>query len=286
MIKKTRCFFIMIFCIAFLFGIMAEAEGNTEFHVENQTGKAGDVVTVPVQFNTGQEVGGFQISIYYDSEKLQFESLEQGDLINNNIENGGGIFDYNHIEESSEIIVVYVVADTVKDEGVIVNLKFTLKQDCEQDIPIGMGVDQLVDASESSSPLTGTVSGVDEIFQEKVMQQREYDTATIVAASDTSAETGLDGDVDESGNLDQTGNDESTEMTENGTEKSASNENTAVQTRADNESTSGEANGGESLKGGSNLVLVIIGGAVFVVIAAVAVIVIVSRKRNAVGRKK
>ena len=122
-------------CTAFLFGMTVQAAGNTEFHVENQTGKAGDVVTVPVQFNTGQEVGGFQISIFYDSETMEFESLEKGDLI---IENAGGIFDYNHIAESSEIIVVYVVADTVKDEGVIVNLQFKLKKDCGEQLPIAV----------------------------------------------------------------------------------------------------------------------------------------------------
>ena len=155
-------------CAAFLFGITVHAEGNTEFHVENQTGKAGDVVTVPVQFNTGQEVGGFQISIFYDSETMEFESLEKGDLI---IENGGGIFDYNHIAESSEIIVVYVVADTVKDEGVIVNLQFKLKKDCGEQLPIAVGVDQLVDNSEESAAITGEVSGVDEVFQTQVMEQ-------------------------------------------------------------------------------------------------------------------
>ena len=101
----------------------------TEFHVDNQKGKAGDVVTVPVEFNTGQEVGGFQISIYYDKEVLEFQSLEAGDLIE---KAGGGIFDYNHIEESSEIIVVYVVPDTVKNEGSIVDLKFKLKKDCTE----------------------------------------------------------------------------------------------------------------------------------------------------------
>lgn len=285
MIKKAKTFFIMVSCVVFLWGMAAEAEGNTEFHVENQTGKAGDTVTVPVQFNTGQEVGGFQISIYYDSEMLQFESLEQGDLINNNIENGGGVFDYNHIEGSSEIIVVYVVADTVKDKGVIVNLKFTLKQDCGQDLPIGMGVDQLVDGSESSSPLTGTVSGVDKTFQEKVMQQRENDTTTIVASGNTSTETGSDRDADESENSDQTESDEFTETAENGTEESASNENTDTQAGADNESTLGEANTGENTDGSSNLALAVIGGAVLIVIVVVAVMVMV-RKRNAAGRKK
>ena len=173
-------------CAAFLFGITVHAEGNTEFHVENQTGKAGDVVTVPVQFNTGQEVGGFQISIFYDSEAMEFESLEKGDLI---IENGGGIFDYNHIAESSEIIVVYVVADTVKDEGVIVNLQFKLKQDCGEQLPIAVGVDQLVDNSEESAAITGEVSGVDEVFQTQVMEQTGGNT--VVAEGNGANWTGL-----------------------------------------------------------------------------------------------
>lgn len=166
--NRIKKLLIIGLCAAFLFGITVHAEGNTEFHVENQTGKAGDVVTVPVQFNTGQEVGGFQISIFYDSETMEFESLEKGDLI---IENGGGIFDYNHIAESSEIIVVYVVADTVKDEGVIVNLQFKLKKDCGEQLPIAVGVDQLVDNSEESAAITGEVSGVDEVFQTQVMEQ-------------------------------------------------------------------------------------------------------------------
>lgn len=173
-------------CAAFLFGITVHAEGNTEFHVENQTGKAGDVVTVPVQFNTGQEVGGFQISIFYDSETMEFESLEKGDLI---IENGGGIFDYNHIAESSEIIVVYVVADTVKDEGVIVNLQFKLKKDCGEPLPIAVGVDQLVDNSEESAAITGEVSGVDEVFQTQVMEQTGGNT--VVAEGNGANWTGL-----------------------------------------------------------------------------------------------
>ena len=69
--------FILILCMVCLFGMNVQAEDvYTEFHVDNQKGKAGDVVTVPVEFNTGQEVGGFQISIYYDKEVLEFQSLE------------------------------------------------------------------------------------------------------------------------------------------------------------------------------------------------------------------
>ena len=159
--------FILILCMVCLFGMNVQAEDvYTEFHVDNQKGKAGDVVTVPVEFNTGQEVGGFQISIYYDKEVLEFQSLEAGDLIE---KAGGGIFDYNHIEESSEIIVVYVVPDTVKNEGSIVDLKFKLKKDCTEKLPIGMKPDEVVDNTESSNPITGEVSGVDKEFQEKVV---------------------------------------------------------------------------------------------------------------------
>lgn len=158
---------MIILCMVCLFGMNVQAEDvYTEFHVDNQKGKAGDVVTVPVEFNTGQEVGGFQISIYYDKEVLEFQSLEAGDLIE---KAGGGIFDYNHIEESSEIIVVYVVPDTVKNEGSIVDLKFKLKKDCTEKLPIGMKPDEVVDNTESSNPITGEVSGVDKEFQEKVV---------------------------------------------------------------------------------------------------------------------
>ena len=158
---------ILTLCMICLFGMTVQAEDvYTEFHVENQKGKAGDIVTVPVEFNTGQEVGGFQISIYYDKEVLEFQELEIGDLIE---EAGGGIFDYNHIEESSEIVVVYVVPDTVKNEGSIVDLKFKLKKDCTEKLPIGMKPDEVVDGTESSKPITGEVSGVDEEFQEKVV---------------------------------------------------------------------------------------------------------------------
>ena len=159
---------IIILCAVFLSGMTVNAGENTEFHVETQSGKAGDTVTVPVQFNTGEEVGGFQISVYYDSEVMEFESLEKGGLI---IEEGQGIFDYNHKPESSEITVVYVVADTVKDEGVIVSLQFRLKQDCGEQLPIGMGIDLLIDNTEANNPITGEVSGVDEAFQAQVMEQ-------------------------------------------------------------------------------------------------------------------
>ena len=149
--------FILILCMVCLFGMNVQAEDvYTEFHVDNQKG----------EFNTGQEVGGFQISIYYDKEVLEFQSLEAGDLIE---KAGGGIFDYNHIEESSEIIVVYVVPDTVKNEGSIVDLKFKLKKDCTEKLPIGMKPDEVVDNTESSNPITGEVSGVDKEFQEKVV---------------------------------------------------------------------------------------------------------------------
>ena len=156
-------------CTILLCGTPASAEGTTEFHIANQSGKAGDTVTVPVEFHSGEEVGGFQISVYYDTEVMEYQSLEQGDLV---VEEGG-IFDYNPITASGEIVIVYVVADTVKADGVVANITFTLKQDCGETLPMGMGVDQLIDSSEESNDLSGSqVTGGDETFQATVNERR------------------------------------------------------------------------------------------------------------------
>lgn len=268
MFKKIRKLLVVAFCMTFLFGMTAEAEGNTEFHVENQTGKAGDIVTVPVQFNTGQEVGGFQISVYYDSDVMEYQSLEPGDLINDNIQEGGGIFDYNHIEESSEIVVVYVVADTVKDEGVIVNINFKLKQDCGEDLPIGMGVDQMVDGSEDNNALTGTVSGVDATFQEKVMEQRTDDTSTVVASGDASDSTS-GGSSSENSTSDSSDG----QTDGNGAEETTDAE---VTGKTDAENSENEESGS---------IFPIIVGAIVVVVIAAVVLIVVLKKESRHGRR-
>lgn len=289
MFKKIRKLLVVVFCMTFLFGMTAEAEGNTEFHVENQTGKAGDIVTVPVQFNTGQEVGGFQISVYYDSDVMEFQSLEKGDLI---LENGSSIFDYNHIAESSEIIVVYVVADAVKDEGVIVNINFKLKQDCGEDLPIGMGVDQMVDGSEDNNALTGTVSGVDSAFQEKVMEQRADDTTTVVASGDSP-----DGTSAGSSSGNSTSADGSTGQTDgNGAADASDSENAAGtddgnnaagqedQTAADAEvSGATDKENAENADSGSIVPIVI--GVIAVVVIAAVVLIVVLKKESRHGRR-
>lgn len=260
-------------CVAFLFGITVHAEGNTEFHVENQTGKAGDVVTVPVQFNTGQEVGGFQISIFYDSETMEFESLEKGDLI---IENGGGIFDYNHIAESSEIIVVYVVADTVKDEGVIVNLQFKLKQDCGEQLPIAVGVDQLVDNSEESAAITGEVSGVDEAFQAQVMEQTGGNT--VVAEGNGAnwpglTDSGASGDAESEAS--EGGSSDPAAETEN---ENTSEDETSAAEQSEQESGGNADENSEQQNPGS--MGIVIAAVVVVVIAAAGTAVYFVRKRK------
>lgn len=48
-------------------------------------------------------------------------------------------------------------------------MKFKLKKDCTEKLPIGMKPDEVVDNTESSNPITGEVSGVDKEFQEKVV---------------------------------------------------------------------------------------------------------------------
>lgn len=174
---------VAVLCLVFCLAMPVQAAGYTTFHVENGTGKEGEIVTVPVQFNSGQEVGGFQLEIYYDREMMEFQGLKKGNLI---IENDEGVFDYNHILESSKIIVVYAVADTVKDEGVIVDLEFKLKKDCENQLPIGMKVEQLVDSTEMSNPIQGEISGVDEDFQAEV---ESGNIGVSAEASDNAAET-------------------------------------------------------------------------------------------------
>ena len=272
--NRIKKLLIIGLCAAFLFGMTAQAAGNTEFHVENQTGKAGDVVTVPVQFNTGQEVGGFQISIFYDSETMEFESLEKGDLI---IENAGGIFDYNHIAESSEIIVVYVVADTVKDEGVIVNLQFKLKKDCGEQLPIAVGVDQLVDNSEESAAITGEVSGVDEAFQAQVMEQTGGNT--VVAEGNGANWTGLS-DSGASGDAESEAPegdsaDAAAAETENG---NTSGEATSAAEQSEQESGKNADENSEQQNPGS--MGIVIAAVVVVVIAAAGTAVYFVRKRK------
>lgn len=163
-----------------------KAAERAEFHVKNISGKKGEEVTIPVQFNSKEEVGGFQFAIYYDKDVLEFQSLEKGELIQ---ESDGGIFDYNHIAEKAKIIVVYVVPDTVKDEGSIVNVKFRLKKDCGQKLPIGIDVDQVVDGSDDSKSVDSVVTGVDEEFQKTIVQAQTNDGKTNDNVSDGEEKT-------------------------------------------------------------------------------------------------
>lgn len=158
-------------CLVGIMGISVNASEGTIFHVENQEGKAGDVVDVPIEMNSGEEVGGFEITVYYDSEKLEFQGLKKGDLITEE----EGLFDYNHKAENASVKIVYVVADTVKAEGVIANLTFKLKKDCKNGLPLGVGIGEIVDNSAESNKVSGKVSGVDEAFQAKVSPKSTVD---------------------------------------------------------------------------------------------------------------
>lgn len=271
---------MLAFCMTLLYGMAAEAEGNTEFHVKNQTGKAGDIITVPVQFNTGQEVGGFQISVYYDSDVMEYQSLEPGDLINDSIQDGGGIFDYNHIEESSEIIVVYVVPETVKDEGAIVNIQFKLKKDCGERLPIGIGVDQLVDSSDDNNALKGTVTGVDSAFQEKVMDQRKDNTSTVIGSGSLEEDGASDSNVSDEGS-DVQENDE--ETSESAKENNVKAENDADTEESGNAELSGETDvDGEKTAEQGTMIAVVI---VVIAVIAILVTVLLAKRRKHRGNR-
>lgn len=170
--KGLRCVKMLAaawLCLGMIFGadMTAHASGEIIFHVENQKGKAGDIVTVPVELTSNEEVGGFEIVVYYDSEAMTFQSLKKGSLIE---EGSSALFDYYHNEEKSSVKIVYVVADTVKAKGTIVNMKFKLNQDCGESIPIGMGVNQLVDNSDAGEDIVSEaeVTGVDVEYQKEV----------------------------------------------------------------------------------------------------------------------
>lgn len=170
-IKNVKKILAFSFVLVMIMSTNVFAAVPIEFHVENQGGKAGDVLTVPVEFTTGEEVGGFELVIYYDNEIMKFQKLKKGDLI----KEGDGLFDYNAEYGAGAIKLVYVVADTVKAEGVIAEISFKLKKDCKEGLPIGVGIDKVLDGSEESNDISeeATVTGADEAFQETVAQKAE-----------------------------------------------------------------------------------------------------------------
>lgn len=130
------------------------------FHVENQSGKKGDIVSVPVTMESKEDVGGFDITVYYNGDTLEFRSLKWGGLIEDE-----GVYDYNHKEDSHSIKIIYVTADTVQANGTVAILEFVLKKDCTEELPIGIGDRQVVGNEEDSSFIPSSVTGVDETFQ-------------------------------------------------------------------------------------------------------------------------
>lgn len=172
----------MLCMITMLNGTVYAAEG-TVFQVKGQKGKAGETVTVPIEMHSGEDVGGFELTVYYDQDTLEFESLSKGNLIIS--DESSGLFDYNHKADNASIKIVYVVADTIKADGVIANIKFKLKKDCEEELPIGMGVGQVVDNSASSNEIAGSVSGVNVDFQKQIDSQNGTTTEVTDSSSGT-----------------------------------------------------------------------------------------------------
>ncbi len=182
-IKNIRMIAITMLCmITMLNGTVYAAEG-TVFQVKGQNGKAGETVTVPIEMHSGEDVGGFELTVYYDKDTLEFESISKGNLIISDESNG--LFDYNHKADNASIKIVYVVADTIKADGVIVNIKFKLKKDCGEELPIGIGIGQVVDNSASSNEIAGSVSGVNADFQKQIDSQNGTTTEVTDSSSGT-----------------------------------------------------------------------------------------------------
>lgn len=166
---------------------------TTVFQIENQKGKKNETVTVPIEIHSGEEVGGFELSVYYNKEALEFVGLNKGKLIEND---NNSLFDYNHKEDKAFIKIVYVVADTVKADGEIVNIEFKLKKDCTDKLPIGMKIDEIIDNTEESNTIAGTATGVDQEFQ-KIVDGQSKDSAE---SAENTAQTEQEENVSEQEN--------------------------------------------------------------------------------------
>nr|WP_296102014.1 cohesin domain-containing protein [uncultured Mediterraneibacter sp.] len=201
-IKNIKIIAITMLCmITMLNGTVYAAEG-TVFQVKGQEGKAGEMVTVPIEMHSGEDVGGFELTVYYDKDTLEFESLSKGNLIISDESNG--LFDYNHKADNASIKIVYVVADTIKADGVIANIKFKLKKDCGEELPIGMGIEQVVDNSASSNEISGEVSGVNADFQKQIDSQNGTTTEVADSSSATEQQAGAEVDNTDNAKIDGT----------------------------------------------------------------------------------
>ena len=189
------CMITMLDCTVYA------AEG-TVFQVKGKEGKAGEMVTVPIEMHSGEDVGGFELTVYYDKDTLEFESLSKGNLIITDESNG--LFDYNHKADNASIKIVYVVADTIKADGVIANIKFKLKKDCGEELPIGMGIEQVVDNSASSNEISGEVSGVNADFQKQIDSQNGTTTEVADSSSATEQQAGAEVDNTDNAKIDGT----------------------------------------------------------------------------------
>lgn len=172
---------------------------TTVFQIENQKGKKNETVTVPIEIHSGEEVGGFELSVYYNKETLEFVGLNKGKLIEND---NNSLFDYNHKEDKAFIKIVYVVADIVKADGEIVNIEFKLKKDCTDKLPIGMKIDEIIDNTEESNTIAGTATGVDQEFQKIVDGQSKdsAESAESVENTENTAQTEQEENVSEQEN--------------------------------------------------------------------------------------
>lgn len=211
-----------------------DAVGKAVFHVENQTGKAGDVIEVPVTMSNGGDVGGFEIEVFYDGDAMTFQSIQKGELIES-----GGLYDYYNNESKHSVKIVYVTSGTVKADGTIATLTFQLNQDCTEELPIGMTVPELVDDSEESNFISAEVSGVSEAYQKQVEASgiaddsgsaaNEAEAGNEDADADGAADTDADSDGEDSGNEEkESKTDEKSEADKAETEVSAKGENTAA----------------------------------------------------------
>lgn len=163
--KLIRVCLTVIACLALsLTSSTAVEAAGTVFHIENQKGKAGDTVTVTVSLSTSVGLGGVQAEMYYDKDVLTFYRVKKNDLLNE----AGGIFDYNHIEEESKITLVFLTLGELNENGKFVDISFKLKKDCKKELPIALKLTSVLDSSDEGKEISATVTGASKDYENKV----------------------------------------------------------------------------------------------------------------------
>ncbi|MEG1138954.1 MAG: cohesin domain-containing protein, partial [Lachnospiraceae bacterium] len=139
--KKSFISLILGLMLAFMVSEVKAAE-QVEFHIETGKGKKGDVIQVPIRVNENSSIGGFDLTVLYDTELLEYQETKKGNILKKE-----GFFDSNMAEGGGSVRLVYGSLKGIEKQGVLVTMSFQLLQDTNQKVPVEIKINDLVDAS-------------------------------------------------------------------------------------------------------------------------------------------